>query len=401
MSKYADRIFTSDCIFTAEGEDPFSGYVALKGDRILAVGHGSPKSELLGPGTEICNLGDRTLCPGFTDVHCFFAGYSVGFVGADLQECTSEAELLDRVQAYAAPLPPEKPILCHGWEPSVIPASDSLEALFGDRPVVLFATGCETCWMNAAARKAYHFTPETCWPESYVRLLPQILGDRDFIVPAFKNYMRLMNSRGVTSIKEMSYDRFDGFTDILAELETTDGLTLRVDFMSQPVDKPMDLERMGAMGVVAEIYPQIQSIADRAGKLAMIDEKIGMERGRYYWNRRKMADAGVPLSCGTDLPLLIDDIPASVYYAVGGYFPEGGQAFQAQNTLTTKELLTAWTYGGAYNLGCETSRGTLTPGKLADIAVLSGNLFTTPVENARELKVDLTLVGGKAVYSEL
>jgi len=515
MSKYADRIFTSDCIFTAEGEDPFSGYVALKGDRILAVGHGSPKSELLGPGTEICNLGDRTLCPGFTDVHCFFTGYSVGFVGADLQECTSEAELLDRVQAYAAPLPPEKPILCHGWEPSVIPASDSLEALFGDRPVVLFATGCETCWMNAAARKAYHFTPETCWPESYVRLLPQILGDRDFIVPAFKNYMRLMNSRGVTSIKEMGYDRFDGFTDILAELETTDGLTLRVDFMSQPVDKPMDLdygkamrkkfqgsfvhfsgynqmtdgsvsqlcadlkqpyrcadtccaqkidweklgrdaraadaegfrfslhaqgdaaickvldiyetcrrdpkgrmvlrhaitdlefsdpkdlERMGAMGVVAEIYPQIQSIADRAGKLAMIDEKIGMERGRYYWNRRKMADAGVPLSCGTDLPLLIDDIPASVYYAVGGYFPEGGQAFQTQNTLTTKELLTAWTYGGAYNLGCETSRGTLTPGKLADIAVLSGNLFTTPVENARELKVDLTLVGGKAVYSEL
>lgn len=133
----------------------------------------------------------------------------------------------------------------------------------------------------------------------------------------------------------------------------------------------------------------------------MIDEKIGMERGRYYWNRRKMADAGVPLSCGTDLPLLIDDIPASVYYAVGGYFPEGGQAFQAQNTLTTKELLTAWTYGGAYNLGCENSRGTLTPGKLADIAVLSGNLFTTPVENARELKVDLTLVGGKAVYSEL
>ena len=123
---------------------------------------------------------------------------------------------------------------------------------------------------------------------------------------------------------------------------------------------------MGAMGVIAEIYPQIQSIADREGKLAMISEKIGMDRGRYYWNRRKMADSGVPLSCGTDLPLLIDNIPESVYHAVGGYFPEGG----------------------AYNLSCEDSLGTLEPGKKADIAALSGNLFTTPVENSRNLKVD-------------
>ena len=98
----------------------------------------------------------------------------------------------------------------------------------------------------------------------------------------------------------------------------------------------------------------------------MISEKIGMDRGRYYWNRRKMADSGVPLSCGTDLPLLIDNIPESVYHAVGGYFPEGG----------------------AYNLSCEDSLGTLEPGKKADIAALSGNLFTTPVENSRNLKVD-------------
>ena len=59
---------------------------------------------------------------------------------------------------------------------------------------------------------------------------------------------------------------------------------------------PQDLKRMDAMGVIAEIYPQIQSIADREGKLAMISEKIGMERDRYYWNRRKMADSGCTTS---------------------------------------------------------------------------------------------------------
>ena len=164
---------------------------------------------------------------------------------------------------------------------------------------------------------------------------------------------------------------------------------------------PADLERMGRMGVIAEIYPQIQSIADRAGKLAMIQEKIGMERGKYYWNRRKMADSGVPLSCGTDLPLLIDDIPQSVYHAVGGYFPEGGEPFNLQNMLTTQELLTAWTRGGAYNLGVEQELGTLEAGKKADIAVLSGNLFTAPMEEVRSLRVDMTLVGGTVVHSTL
>ena len=90
---------------------------------------------------------------------------------------------------------------------------------------------------------------------------------------------------------------------------------------------------MGKLGVIAEIYPQIQSIANRKDKLAMIEEKIGMDRGQYYWNRRKMADSNVLLSCGTDLPLLIDDIPESIYHAVGGYFPEGGEPFNKQNVL--------------------------------------------------------------------
>lgn len=133
----------------------------------------------------------------------------------------------------------------------------------------------------------------------------------------------------------------------------------------------------------------------------MIEEKIGLDRGRYYWNRRKMADSGVPLSCGTDLPLLIDDIPQSVYHAVGGYFPEGGQPFNPQNTLTVAELLTAWTLGGAYDLLREEELGTLEAGKKADIAVLSGDIFATPVERARELTVDLTLVDGRIVHSAL
>lgn len=517
MSNYAETVLKSNSIFTAVNQEAFSGYVAVAGGRILAVGQGECPARLIDSGTKVYDLGNRTICPGFSDVHCFFTGYSVGFLGVDLSAAKNSEEIVALAAAYAKTVAPEKPVLGHGWDAETIQpqGTAALDTEFGNRPVVLFAAGCETCWMNQAALDKYQFAPDACYPEAYYRLMPDFLADRDFIVPQFKDYMKMMNSRGVTSVKEMGFDQYYGFTDVLAELEKAGELTLRVNFMSQPVgapasleygkamrekfqgefvrfsgynqmtdgsisqlcgdlkqpylcadttcaqdidwDKiaaearavdaegfrfslhaqgdaaiakvldiyetcrrdengklvnrhsitdlefsdPVDLERMSKLGVIAEIYPQIQSIADRAGKLAMIEEKIGAERGKYYWNRRKMADSGVLLSCGTDLPLLIDDIPQSVYHAVGGYFPEGGEPFNPQNMLTREELLTAWTRGGAYNLYCEDELGTLEVGKKADIAVLSGDIFAIPTEDVRSLGVDLTLVGGKVVHNAL
>lgn len=516
MCKYADLILVSDNIFPSTGEDAYAGYVAIKDGRIASTEKGDVPMSLVGPETKVMQLGNKTVTPAFSDVHCFFTGYSVGFVGVDLSDASTPEEILAKAVAYSKTLPSEKIVLGHGWDAENIHPADSslLDEAFGERPVILFAAGCETCWMNQAAIAKYQFTPDTCWPESYVLLLPELLTDKEFIVPEFKRYMKMMNSRGITSVKEMGFDQFYGFTDILAELEKEDALTLRVSFMSQPVAKPAsleygkemrekfqgefvkfsgynqmtdgsisqlcgdlkkpylcadttcaqdidwellgndaravdaegfrfslhaqgdaaiakvldiyetckrdeegklinrhsitdlefsdpaDLERMGKLGAIAEIYPQIQSIADREGKLSMIEEKIGMERGKYYWNRRKMADSGVLLSCGTDLPLLIDDIPESIYHAVGGYFPEGGEAFNKQNMLTVKELLTAWSAGGAYNLYQEAELGTLEAGKKADVVVFSGNLFETPVEDARSIEVEMTLLNGVAVYEK-
>ncbi|WP_242842162.1 amidohydrolase family protein [Lacrimispora aerotolerans] len=58
-------------------------------------------------------------------------------------------------------------------------------------------------------------------------------------------------------------------------------------------------------------------------------------------------------------------------------------------------------FGGQYTLGFEDRLGTLEAGKLADITVLSHNLFTTPLEEIREARVCLTLVDGNVVYNNL
>lgn len=510
----AELLLKSNNIFTATTPLPMKGFVAIKKDKIIAVDTENNISDYIDINTKILELGDKVVCPGFVDVHCFFTGYVLNFVGMDLSNAKAADDIIKLTKDYAKTLKTDDTLLAHGLDNKIIKSltKEMLDEAFPQRPVVLFAKGNETCAMNSAAIKKYNFTPDTCYPEAYWRLLPEILSNKDFISQEFKKYMSMLNKRGITAVKEMGFDDFYGFTDVLEELEKNKELTLRVSFMSQPVaanmnldfgekmrqrfkgkflefsgynrmtdgsiselcghlkepyscDKnlycaqdidyemieeetlaadakgfrfslhaqgdaaiskvldiyekcqhkdgklvnrhsitdiefsdPADLERMGRMGVIAEIYPQIMSIANRNSKLSMIEEKIGMERGRYYWNRRKMADSGVLISCGTDLPLTIPNIPESIYHACGALFPEGGQPFNKENTLTISELLTVWTKGGQYNLYHEDMLGTLEPGKLADIAVLDGDVFNTPIEKIRDIKVCLTLVGGKIVY---
>ena len=506
----ADLIFMSDNIFSGLENEPFYGYIAIKEDKIIKTGKGEVPADLIKENTEFLDLKGKTVLPGFIDVHCFFTGYVIRFLGVDLSECTSSEQVRVRLEKHEKGMTQNFPIFGHGLNFTI--DRITLDDWFADHAVVLFHEGLETCSMNTKAEKDFGFTPDRCYPEAYVKILPYVLKNKEFIRPEFIKYMEMMNSRGVTSIKEMGFDDYCGFAETLSQLENEDLLTLRVNFMSQPVaedidfeygekmaelfksDKlcfsgynqmtdgsvsefnadlkkpynnkdfccnqdidweklkndvieadrrgfrfslhaqgdgaiaktldiyekcqrdeegrminrhaitdlefsdPTDLERMGKMGVIAEIYPQIQSIANRSDKLAMINEKIGEARGKYYWNRRKMADSGVTISCGTDLPLLIDDIPESIYHAVGGFFPEGGEPFNKQNMLSIPELLKAWTYGGAYNLGKENILGTLEEGKKADIAVIDGDVFNTPFEKIRDLKVFMTLFDGKIVY---
>ena len=57
--------------------------------------------------------------------------------------------------------------------------------------------------------------------------------------------------------------------------------------------------------------------------------------------------------------LMITDIPEAIFHGCGGYFPDGKEQYNVQNTITIAEMLKAWTYGGAYNIGMEDKIGTL------------------------------------------
>ncbi len=161
-----------------------------------------------------------------------------------------------------------------------------------------------------------------------------------------------------------------------------------------------DFIRMAPLGIIAEIYPQIQSIYDdQAEKIDMIKNAVG-DQVSQIWNRRGLSNSGTLISCATDLPLLFPSLPESIYHACGGYFQDMKTPFQQGNTLTRLELITAWTTGGALNLFENHEKlGMLQPGYHADLAIYEENLLEVPMSQVRDVKVVHTIINGEIVYS--
>ncbi|HLW78763.1 MAG TPA: amidohydrolase family protein [Terriglobia bacterium] len=131
-----------------------------------------------------------------------------------------------------------------------------------------------------------------------------------------------------------------------------------------------------------------------------VEKRIGAERARSSYAWRSMLEAGAPLAFGTDWPVAPLNPLLGVYAAVtratlDGKHPEG---WFPEQRLTVEEALRAYTQGSAYAAFEEQEKGTLAPGKLADLVVLSGDLFTIPPERIKDAQIELTVVGGKVVY---
>jgi hypothetical protein len=158
---------------------------------------------------------------------------------------------------------------------------------------------------------------------------------------------------------------------------------------------PGDFARFARLGVIASVQPY-HAIDD--GRWA--EARIGPERAKTTYAFRSFLDAGVRLALGTDWYVASLDPMQTLYAAVtratldgrrpGGWIPE--------QKLSLEEALRAYTLGSAYAEFQERDKGTLAPGKLADLAVLGEDPFAIPPERLKDVKVELTLVGGRIVF---
>jgi predicted amidohydrolase YtcJ len=126
--------------------------------------------------------------------------------------------------------------------------------------------------------------------------------------------------------------------------------------------------------------------------------RLGKERARqgaYVW--KKLADTGAVVTNGTDAPVERLD-PIACYYASVTRRLKDGSVFFGDQRMTREEALRSYTVNNAYSAFEEDTKGTLSPGKLADITVLSKDILTIPDEEILSTRVTYTIIGGKVEF---
>ena len=156
---------------------------------------------------------------------------------------------------------------------------------------------------------------------------------------------------------------------------------------------PQDVPRFGQLGVIAAVQG-VHCTSDGP----WIPRRLGDERARvtsYVW--RDLLRSGALLGNGTDVPVEPIDPIASFYASVTRRMADG-RDFYPQQAMTRMEALRSYTINNAYAAFEEEFKGSLAPGKLADLVVLSQDLLTVADEEILDTRVDYTVVGGRVVY---
>jgi len=156
---------------------------------------------------------------------------------------------------------------------------------------------------------------------------------------------------------------------------------------------PADIPRFGQLGVIASMQG-IHCTSDAIYVLERLGERRA-EEGAYVW--QKLMQSGALIANGTDAP--VEDVaPIPNFYATVSRRLSDGTVFFPDQRMSREEALRSYTINGAYAGFEEDIKGSLTPGKLADVTVLSQDIMTIPEEEIPSTEVVYTIVGGKVVY---
>ncbi len=157
---------------------------------------------------------------------------------------------------------------------------------------------------------------------------------------------------------------------------------------------PDDIPRFAKLGVIASMQG-IHCTSDAIYVLPRLGLRRS-EQGAYVW--RSLLDSGAVVTNGTDAP--VEDVdPLASYYATVTRKLPSGTAFFPKQCMTRAEALRSYTRDCAYAAFEENVKGTLAPGMLADIVILSADILTCSEEDMRKAKVVTTIVGGKVLYA--
>jgi predicted amidohydrolase YtcJ len=522
----ADLILKNGRIWTADASQPWADAVAIRRNRIVAVGDNLQVAATAGPNTHVVDLNGRLTIPGFDDSHAHLVRGALRSLRLDLTGACNIADMQKRIRDFAAAHPKDPWIVGTGWAYScfpnhALPTRSDLDAAVRDRPAYLTAEDGHTAWVNTRALQLAGITRATKYtgPGRIVtdasgdpsgalsggaaalvhKLVPDI--PREQKLAALEQAVRMLSSLGVTSIGNVGGD--DETLALLEELERQHKLNVRVAVyisvspQSTPdaIDRILDLRQafrephVRIAGVDLLLDGQIEAhsaallepysdaagvtgkamwspeafnemvtlcdsgglqiathaVGDRAVRMALDgyeyarhaneshDSRFRIEHGdtiappdvaRFarlgvvasmipvhadpgvadVWSRavgperlklafawHALEQSGARLVFGSDWPSSISADPIrGIQTAVNR---------QTGDRIGLEEALRAWTVNGAYATFDNRTGGKLRTGMLADVVVLSQDLFEIPPSQIWKTRVDMTVFDGQVVYT--
>ncbi|MFQ5495462.1 MAG: amidohydrolase, partial [Phycisphaerae bacterium] len=190
-------------------------------------------------------------------------------------------------------------------------------------------------------------------------------------------------NREVLNIFESTFDKVDHLRKARWRVEHAQHL------------HPADIPRFARLGVIASMQgvhctSDAPYVIDRLGR-------IRAREGAYVW--QTLIKSGALVTNGTDTP--VEDVdPIAGFYATVSRRLKDGSVFFPDQRMSRMQALRSYTINNAYAAFEEKLKGSLTPGKLADIVVLSRDILTCPERLVPSARVLHTIVGGKVVYSD-
>jgi predicted amidohydrolase YtcJ len=153
-------------VYTVNLQQPWAEAVAIRGDKIAAVGSGKELNVYRGVSTKIVDAQGNLVLPGFVDCHIHFMDGSLGLTQVDLNQAKTIPEIQKRVKDYAAAHPEKSWITGMGWTyptfgPSALPDKKILDEVVPDRPVYLVAFDGHSSWANSKALQMAGITRKT------------------------------------------------------------------------------------------------------------------------------------------------------------------------------------------------------------------------------------------------
>jgi len=166
VEEAAEVIFENGNFITLDPETPRAEALAVRGERLLAVGSREEIARYRGEDTEVIDLEGATVVPGLIDAHEHFPDIGKRVQQVFLDETRSAAEALEIVKRELEKIPPGEWLVGQGWHTvtwngSDYPGEEELSRISPDNPVYLVGMASHAAWVNAKALELAGITRDT------------------------------------------------------------------------------------------------------------------------------------------------------------------------------------------------------------------------------------------------